>query len=132
MGDVICVNGKAWPFLTVQPKRYRFLFLNGSNARTYEMDFKVAGKGKSPVFWQIGTDGGYLDQPVPVQKLILMPGERADVIIDFAGFCGRNDDGPPELGQVPLPRRRASPGIDDGERDAIPDRRRDRRGRRDV
>ena len=36
-GDTIVVNGKAWPFLNVQPKRYRFLFLNGSNARTYEM-----------------------------------------------------------------------------------------------
>ena len=37
VGDTIVVNGKAWPFLNVEPKRYRFLFLNGSNARTYEM-----------------------------------------------------------------------------------------------
>ncbi len=37
LGDVICVNGKAWPYLNVEPKRYTFLFVNGSNARTYEM-----------------------------------------------------------------------------------------------
>jgi len=87
MGDVICVNGKAWPFFNIEPKRYRFLFLNGSNARTYEMSFKISGQGKSPTLWQIATDGGYLDAPAAVQKLILMPGERADVIIDFAGFA---------------------------------------------
>ena len=26
VGDVICVNGKAWPYLNVEPKRYTFLF----------------------------------------------------------------------------------------------------------
>jgi FtsP/CotA-like multicopper oxidase with cupredoxin domain len=36
VGDTIVVNGKAWPYLNVQAKRYRFLFLNGSNARTYK------------------------------------------------------------------------------------------------
>ena len=87
LGDVIVVNGKAWPYLDVKPQRYRFLFLNGSNARSYEMSFQISGKGKSPTFWQVGTDGGYLDAPVAIQKLVLMPGERADVIIDFAGFA---------------------------------------------
>ena len=37
MGDTIVINGKVWPFLNVEPRRYRFLFLNGSNARAYEM-----------------------------------------------------------------------------------------------
>jgi FtsP/CotA-like multicopper oxidase with cupredoxin domain len=81
VGDVVLVNGKTWPYLNVEPKRYRFLFLNGSNARTYEMTL-----GSGQPFWQIGTDGGYLDKPVAVTRLVLMPGERADVIIDFAGL----------------------------------------------
>jgi spore coat protein A len=90
VGDTIVVNGKVWPFLNVEPRRYRFLFLNGSNARTYEM-FLVnpVTKAPGPLLWQIGTDGGYLDVPVQLnaaQKLTMMPGERADVIIDFAGF----------------------------------------------
>ncbi len=85
VGDTICVNGKVWPFLTVQAKRYRFLIVNGSNARTYELS--VQGL---PSIWQIGTDGGYLDKPVKVSKLIVQPGERADIIIDFARMGGKN------------------------------------------
>jgi len=99
VGDTIVVNGKVWPFLDVAPKRYRFLFVNGSNARTYEL-FLVnsATKANGPPIWQIGTDGGYLDSPVKIdpnapagqlQKLLIMPGERADVIVDFAGFAGQ-------------------------------------------
>ena len=36
VGDTIVVNGKAWPNLNVQAKRYRVWFVNGSNARTYD------------------------------------------------------------------------------------------------
>ena len=79
------VNGKAWPFLNVEPKRYRFLFLNGSNARTYEMFLSdPATNAPPPTMWVIGTDGGYLDTPVAVKKLTMMSGERYLVIMDFA------------------------------------------------
>jgi len=85
LGDTICVNGKVWPFLNVQAKRYRFLIINGSNARPYELSIP-----QGPTIWQIGTDGGYLDTPVLVAgKLVVLPGERADIIIDFAGFAGQ-------------------------------------------
>lgn len=99
VGDTIVVNGKAWPFLNVEPRRYRFLFVNGSNARTYELLIvNPVTKIMGPPLWQIGTDGGYLDKPVKIdpnapkgqlQRLVLMPGERADVIIDFAGYQGQ-------------------------------------------
>lgn len=94
-GDVICVNGKAWPYLDVDPKRYTFLLLNGSNARTYEMALTdPVSKNPGPPLWVIGTDGGYLDAPVKIDptlvkgntKLVMMPGERYTVIIDFAGY----------------------------------------------
>jgi spore coat protein A len=97
VGDTIVINGKVWPYLNVEPRRYRFLFIDGSNARTYEL-FLVnpVTKAMGPPIWQIGTDGGYLDKPVkidpnvkPLDKLRLMPGERADVIIDFAGYAGQ-------------------------------------------
>jgi spore coat protein A, manganese oxidase len=47
--------------------------------------------------WQIGTDGGLLDQPVALndpavpnpRKLLLPPAARADLIIDFAGLEGQ-------------------------------------------
>jgi spore coat protein A len=91
VGDTIVVNGKVWPFLNVDRKRYTFLFLNGANARTFEM-FLVdpVTKVMGPPMWVIATDGGYLDTPVkidpnvkPNDKLVLMPGERYEVIIDF-------------------------------------------------
>lgn len=95
-GDTIVVNGKAWPFAEVQAKRYRFLFVNGSNARTYEMFLtNPVTKANGPAMWVISTDGGYLDNPVKVdpnapkgqpQRLVMMPGERYEVIIDFGGL----------------------------------------------
>lgn len=75
-GDSIVVNGKTWPYLVVEPRRYRLRIVNGSNARFYNLRSKVE-------FWQIGTDGGLLDTPVKVNNLLLGPGERADLIVDF-------------------------------------------------
>ncbi|HEY6002550.1 MAG TPA: multicopper oxidase domain-containing protein [Anaeromyxobacter sp.] len=100
IGDSIVINGKVWPFLNVEPRRYRFLFLNGSNARTYEMFFvNPATKVMGPVMWVIGNDGGILDWPSiidpnaakPVEPhFIIMPGERYEMIVDFSGFAGQN------------------------------------------
>jgi spore coat protein A len=93
-GDVICVNGKVWPKLTVANKRYTFWFLNGSNARTYNMFLTDQLSGNfGPPIWIIGTDGGLLDAPVKLDptlpannSLTMMPGERYLAIIDFAGY----------------------------------------------
>ena len=70
-GDVITVNGKSWPTLEVEPRRYRFRVVNGSNARFYIMqmfnqnglDMQVNGE-PGPAIWQIGSDGGFFDAPV--------------------------------------------------------------------
>ncbi len=89
-GDVIVVNGKSWPFMNVEPRRYRFRIVNGSNARFYEMKLMNRATGTpGPAIWQIGTDGGLLDGPVNVPLLLLGPGERADIIVDFTGFAGQ-------------------------------------------
>ena len=37
IGDTIVVNGKTWPYLNVEPRQYRFRFVNGSNARFYDL-----------------------------------------------------------------------------------------------
>jgi spore coat protein A len=98
-GDVITVNGKSWPFLQVEPRRYRFRLVNGSNARFYRMGVAAAGQSagssapQAPV-WQIGSDGGLFNSPAQVTnttagKLFLAPGERADIIVDFAGQSGK-------------------------------------------
>ena len=87
-GNIITVNGKSWPYLSVAPRKYRFHFLNGSNARFYNMWLQdLATNVVAPGIIQVGTDGGLLDSPVTFasgQKLLLGCGERADVIIDFS------------------------------------------------
>jgi len=99
IGDTIVVNGKAWPFLSVEPKRYRFLFLEGSNARPYNLSIDT-GSSLLP-FYVIGTDGGYLDKPAPTTNLLMLPGERYEVILDFSGIASdtnlvlRNDASAP-------------------------------------
>ncbi|KAG0577655.1 hypothetical protein KC19_5G170500 [Ceratodon purpureus] len=80
-GDTIVVNGKAWPTLTVHPRCYRFRFLNGANARF----FNISMSNPRLSFTKIATDGGYLPpgQSQVVKSLMIAPAERVDVIIDF-------------------------------------------------
>jgi spore coat protein A len=85
-GDHILVNGAAWPKLDVEPRKYRFRFLNGSDSRFYVLEFRDAEMGgTAQEFLQIGTDNGLLVTPVPLTRLLLAPGERADLVVDFAG-----------------------------------------------
>ena len=81
IGDAILVNGKTWPFLDVEPRQYRFRFVNGSNARFYDLTLT----GGKP-FIVIATDVGYLDTAVSTPNLIIGPGERYEVIVDFTGL----------------------------------------------
>ncbi|MBO0692922.1 MAG: twin-arginine translocation signal domain-containing protein, partial [Acidimicrobiaceae bacterium] len=114
-GDVMCVNGTAWPFLNVEPRRYRFRILNFSNMRCVQMWLENSTTGAAgPPIWQIGTDGGFLDTPVKVSfdpnatglfgnsKLQLCNTERSDIIIDFTGLEGQSftlrNDGEAPLG----------------------------------
>ena len=86
-GDIIVVNGKIWPYLEVEPRKYRLRLLNGSNARVYDMKLDYPGLQ----FQQIGTDGGYLRAPVALDSLIMAPGERCDVIVDFSAVAPGTD-----------------------------------------
>ncbi len=82
VGDVVVVNGAPWPYLNVEPKRYRFRLLDGSNARAYNLKF-----GTAPTY-VIATDDNYLDAPVLDNRVFMMPGQRRDVIVDFTAFAG--------------------------------------------
>jgi spore coat protein A, manganese oxidase len=84
-GDVAVVNAKIWPFVDVEPRRYRLRIVNGSQSRFYNLRFANERSGKALPFAQIGADGGLFRAPVPMSALLIAPGERADVIIDFAG-----------------------------------------------
>jgi spore coat protein A len=77
-GDVAVVNGKVTPNLNVARGVYRFRVLNASNARFYHVSFPTG----VPVY-QIGTDGGLLNTPVPRTDLLIAPAERADLLVDL-------------------------------------------------
>lgn len=85
IGNTIVVNGKVWPYHPVEPRKYRFRLVNGSNTRTYTLSLST-----EQTFYQIGTDGGLLGSPVELKTLTLAPAERADIIIDFSAFAGQN------------------------------------------
>lgn len=82
-GDVMCVNGRAWPYLQVEPRRYRFRVLNASNSRILDLSLDPA----QPIY-QIGSDGGLLPQAAQLDSLRIAPGERTDVIFDFTELAG--------------------------------------------
>jgi FtsP/CotA-like multicopper oxidase with cupredoxin domain len=79
-GNTMVVNGKTWPFLEVQPRKYRFRILNGSDSRF--MILKLGQPGLN--FTVIGADGGFLPQPAVLSELLMGPAERLDVIVDFS------------------------------------------------
>jgi spore coat protein A len=80
-GDVILVNGAAWPRHEVAAVRHRLRLVNGSNARRYRLALTP-----STELTQIGSDDGLLAAPVSHREIILSPGERCDVVVDFSAF----------------------------------------------
>jgi spore coat protein A len=95
-GDTVLVNGKVWPQLEVEPRKYRFRILNASNARFYHLTLNESRwdgdrlGSPGPQFIQIGSDGGFLPAPVRLRDLTIAPAERFDVIIDFADAEGKS------------------------------------------
>lgn len=78
-GNAMLVNGKVWPFLDVFKTQYRFRVLNGCGSR-----FLILSLSNGGVIHQIGADGCFLPKVTPTTQLLLAPGERADVIVDFS------------------------------------------------
>ena len=76
------VNGNTWPKLEVEPRRYRFRLLNACNSRFLILKFD----NPALKFWQIGSEGGFLPQPVKQDQLLVALAERADVIVDFSNL----------------------------------------------
>ena len=94
-GDSLLVNGAIQPYYQVARRKMRFRILNGSNARIY----KLALSNGDPLI-QIASDGGLLSAPVSRQSITVGPGERIEVVIDFANYRARHQFDPEESGYV--------------------------------
>jgi bilirubin oxidase len=115
-GNTMVVNGRTWPSLRVEPRRYRFRLLNACNTRVLMLKVVTNPLAPRPAsaslpIWVIGADGGFLPAPTPANSLPIAVAERYDVIIDFSGIpAGTNlyliNEGPDE------PFGGGSPGTD--------------------
>jgi spore coat protein A len=90
-GSAILVNGKIFPYHEVKPRKYRLRLLNSSNGSFYRFSFSTDASvaSKALEFHQVGTEQGFLEAPAPMDLLILGPGERADLIVDFSRYVGK-------------------------------------------
>ena len=80
-GDVILVNGRPWPVMTVKRRIYRFRFLVASISRSYRL---TLGNG-DPVT-VVATDGGLVPRARQVSQWRQGSAERYEVLIDFRRY----------------------------------------------
>jgi bilirubin oxidase len=90
-GDVIHVNGQPWPYLKVEPRKYRFRFLNAAISRSFKLYFeKDTAVGKNIPFNVIASDAGLLSKPISTNDLYISMAERWEVVMDFSSYAGQN------------------------------------------
>ena len=89
-GNMPVVNGVTYGRYDVEPRVYRMRFIGGADSRTWVL--KLVSLGPQPAagtvipFWQIGSEQGFLNNPVSRDTIDLMPGERVDVLVDLTGI----------------------------------------------
>jgi len=81
LGDTMVVNGVVQPFLRVKRRKYRFRFLNGANARFFEIALSTG----QPLV-QIATEGGLLERPLERRSILIGMAERVEVVVDFSAY----------------------------------------------
>jgi len=85
MDTAILVNGTLNAFTELPAQINRLRILNASTERVYNFGFS-----NNQTFYQIGSDGGLLAAPLPLTRMQLAPGERAEVLVDLNGMTGQS------------------------------------------
>jgi spore coat protein A len=102
-GHQVLVNGAHMPHHRVSAQRYRLRILNASQFRSYNL---FLSNGESLV--QIGTDSGLMPRPVRRSEAMIAPGERVELVVDFASAAGESVElrsGPKHGARNPLGAR---------------------------
>jgi len=76
--SVVMVNGTINSYYDVGAEVIRLRVLNGSSQRSYNL-----GLSDNSNFSVIGSDGGLLSEPVALNRLLIAPGERYEILINF-------------------------------------------------
>ncbi len=113
-GDLPVVNGTIAPYQQVAPRRYAFTFINGSDSRFYNLRLQqTSGVAATPPrMTVVENDSGYVLHPAVVNELLIAPGERYKVVVDFTGHPTQNwvlandaatpyPDGDDSIAQIP-------------------------------
>jgi FtsP/CotA-like multicopper oxidase with cupredoxin domain len=79
LGDKILVNGTYDPRFEVTTELVRLRLLNAANARVFQLGF-----ADDREFALIAVDSGLLPAPEQMNRLLLSPGERAEIVVRFA------------------------------------------------
>jgi FtsP/CotA-like multicopper oxidase with cupredoxin domain len=83
-GERVLVNGVHRPYHEVSATRHRVRVLNASHFRSYNLKL---GRGRAMT--QIATESGLIPAPVTRRRVLLGPGERVELILDFSGLADR-------------------------------------------
>jgi FtsP/CotA-like multicopper oxidase with cupredoxin domain len=75
------VNGKERPYFEVAARKYRLRVYNACANRYVRLRLADGAQ-----FTQIGTDGGLLEEPLEVNELLMLGGERAEIVVDFSRY----------------------------------------------
>jgi len=86
-GDTMMTNGVVRAQYTVPAQVVRLRLLDASLERAYNIGFS---DGRT--FYVITTDGGLLNAPVPVTRVMLSAGERVEILVNCTGQSGTNVD----------------------------------------
>ncbi|RDD83469.1 bilirubin oxidase [Dyella tabacisoli] len=84
-GNAVLCNGKLYPYLDVEPRRYRLRLINVANTSFFDLSLS-----HEVPFKQIGSDQGLLPVPLTRSRIELYPAERADVVVDFSDMAGQS------------------------------------------
>ena len=88
-GDIIHVNEQPWPYLSVEPRKYRLRFYDMSLSRPYTLYF-ADSDGNWIDFQVIASDSGLFGGPVTTNDLTIAMGERYEVVVDFCNHANKN------------------------------------------
>jgi blue copper oxidase len=76
LGGDLLVNGTYGPYLEVSTERVRLRLLNASTRRVFDFGFS-----DDRAFMLVGTDGGLLPESDRRDRVLLSPGERAEIVV---------------------------------------------------
>lgn len=89
VGDIMEVNGQPWPYLEVEPRKYRLRLYNTATSRPLDLHVEQSN-GDWLDFQVIASDSGLFGSPVNSNDVVIAMGERYEIVVDFSAFANQN------------------------------------------